>query len=44
MGLYEKFIKRNKVVDELEALIKVSYSKDSALNSLIDKLEEIEEE
>ncbi|WP_429970943.1 putative DNA-binding protein [Fructilactobacillus sp. Tb1] len=44
MGLYAKFIKRNKVVDELDALIKEQHADDKSLNDLIDQLEEIEEE
>ncbi|WP_395318391.1 putative DNA-binding protein [Fructilactobacillus frigidiflavus] len=44
MGLYEKFIKRNKVVDKLDSLIKEKHPNDLALNNLIDQLEKIEEE
>lgn len=44
MCLYDKFLKRNKIIDNLQDYVKKTYNDDKYINQLVDKLEKIEEE
>ncbi|USS85305.1 putative DNA-binding protein [Fructilactobacillus myrtifloralis] len=43
MGLYQKFVTRNHLIDELAQTIQTKYPNDQTLNGLIERLEKLEE-